>query len=1086
MWSSLRTRATRTVAGTAAAALGASILMVGGPVSSANAVVPTTPVTGFTVWQGGNAYPSGSEIVLQWNRWEPEDQADPITFYRITSGPLTQDCPSGPSPTIVCTITGLTAGQDYGFTIRPYNLSGAGTATATLLPATVTPYGAPTTPVAPDITVTTASSVSLELTAPAGNGRPISSYDIYVSTDGGAYEHALTTTSTTPTVGGLDTASHVYSFRITATNSGGPGTQLQAPPKTSQLSPSSTNSPTVPNAPTNVLVSGVGVDPSTATVTWTAPVSVPSHPTLGYTVVASPGGRTCSVNSATVSCTFAGANALDPGETYTFTVTATNDLGTSEPSIPSVPVLISTPSSAPTGLSGTAKDSAVALQWVAPSSPGGSPVTGYRIERSTNAAGPWITVNPDTGSAATTYEIAELTNGTPYYFQVTPINSSGLGSSAISAAVTPGEVAPPPTNVVASGISINPSSIDVSWTAAASPVGYPVTGYLVTASPGGMQCLVPTATVTCTFAGANALLPGETYTFTVAALNGMGLGSASAPSQAYLLGTVPAAPSAVSATSVDGGALVRWDPPINNGGTPVTGYRVQYATSLAGPWTTSTPDTESANPEYHVGGLTNGVAYYFRVAAINASGRGANAVSPTAVRPGKVPSAPTNVVAGDISTDPSSATVTWQAPIVTEGSEITEYTVTAAPGGMTCTTVTTSCIFTGSNALQPNLSYTFSVAATNSFGQGPSSIPSISYLIGSAPGAPADVVAESGLSSATLSWQPVGGPVTAYQVSLSTNEFGPWTVVTLDTGSLNPSYTVGGLTNGTEYWFQVVAVNASGPGIASTSNGVTPGGAPSAPQHVAVVSATSTTMTVGWLAPSTTNGAPVTSYTVSTFPGWQQCSTAALSCTLTGLQPGVRYNVWVDATNQFGTSQAATANPQAKTGTPPAAVTGLKGQAKGLGSAHLAWKYTAPFGAAPTEFVVRHRGAVVCRTTANQCTARGIDKSKAKLVVTSTNAYGSSVSVPVVVNKIETVRIAKVDRRQGAPRVRVRTGSPNQPTRIVQRVKLYERVVVKKTYKVASGTARKYVHVIDSHYGRNIVWVKSRGYRTAKISWWHG
>ena len=57
--------------------------------------------------------------------------------------------------------------------------------------------------------------------------------------------------------------------------------------------------------------------------------------------------------------------------------------------------------------------------------------------------------------------------------------------------------------------------------------------------------------------------------------------------------------------------------------------------------------------------------------------------------------------------------VSWIAPHATGGASVTGYTVTAAPGGATCTSSTTSCVVTG---LTNGVAYTFSVTATNGAG----------------------------------------------------------------------------------------------------------------------------------------------------------------------------------------------------------------------------------------------------------------------------------------------------------------------------------------------------------------------------------
>ena len=94
---------------------------------------------------------------------------------------------------------------------------------------------------------------------------------------------------------------------------------------------------------------------------------------------------------------------------------------------------------APTGVSGLARDHAVALTWNAPSSDGGSPISGYRI---TPRIATGDTLDPVfTPYADTSYTVTGLTNGTAYTFTVAATNAAGSGpASAPSNAITPAAI----------------------------------------------------------------------------------------------------------------------------------------------------------------------------------------------------------------------------------------------------------------------------------------------------------------------------------------------------------------------------------------------------------------------------------------------------------------------------------------------------------------------------------------------------------------------------------------------------------------------------------------------------------------------
>jgi hypothetical protein len=195
---------------------------------------------------------------------------------------------------------------------------------------------------------------------------------------------------------------------------------------------------------------------------------------------------------------------------------------------------------------------------------------------------------------------------------------------------------------------------------------------------------------------------GTAYTFTVVATNAAGNSVASAASGSVTPRTVPSAPTSPVATAGNEQVSVAFNVPTSTGGSAITGYTV---TSSPGNRTSS-----GVSSPLLVTGLINGTAYTFTVVATNAVGNSVASAPSGSVTPRTVPSPPTNPVA---TAGFAQASVVFNAPGSDGGSAITGYTVTSSPGGFNTTGTSSPLVVSG---LATNVSYTFTVVATNAAG----------------------------------------------------------------------------------------------------------------------------------------------------------------------------------------------------------------------------------------------------------------------------------------------------------------------------------------------------------------------------------
>ena len=282
--------------------------------------------------------PGAQQLTVQWSV-PTQDGHSPITGYIITATPTTGPAPS---PTTVsgtattATLTGLTNGVAYTVTIQAVNAIGSSIASNSL---TGTPLSA-TDPSAPlSLQGTTGNGqVTLQWLPPTNTGNSVLTGSVIEATYGSG-ANAGTVTQNVP--------ANVYSAVVPNLTNGTPYTFTVVARNAIGASPASNavilTPASVPDAPVNL--TGI-VGNGQVTLQWTLPTNLGGSALTTTAVYGSSaqGGNFVKTLSPTITSTT--LTGLTNGTAYTFTVTATNGVGTSAgsnpvtltPKAPSVPI----------------------------------------------------------------------------------------------------------------------------------------------------------------------------------------------------------------------------------------------------------------------------------------------------------------------------------------------------------------------------------------------------------------------------------------------------------------------------------------------------------------------------------------------------------------------------------------------------------------------------------------------------------------------------------------------------------------------------------------------------------------------------
>ena len=877
------------------------------------------------------ADPGDRKTILQWDTGDAL-----ITHYRIhwqatSSGatPEILDVPAGSGNTTTTTISTLTNGTEYTFTVRAVDTSGS-TAVITGLPSSKIATPAPV-PDPPANLSPTARSQEVALTWDGSADSTITKYQ--VSTNGGTnfidIEGSSAATTTT-TVTGL-TNGTLYTLAVRAVNDSGPG-----------AAPRVTATPLWP-AP----VVTAAADSGRVVLQWDtggsgiARYAVRTTLTGTNTQVSDNAHESGSGNKTTVS-----VGGLTDGTNYTFTVRAASGTFTNFQITGAASTATATPAvalpAAPTDLTPTAGDGEVLLTW---DDPNNLTISGY--DYSTNGGVTTFVPIGDSSATTTEYTVVFLSdgggntviNGTQYTLAVRAENASGKGPWATVIA-TPIAVPTAPANFAATRGS-DGGEVALTWD---DPGNVPITGYQyrqkrgsrafsdwVAISSSDISASETDDTLTYTVTD---LSNGREYTVELRAVNASGEGAASSDK------ATPRwpAPTFLTVTPDHTRVHLEWE------GVPGAkdyilttigpGYALSSLIGLSEPKSTLDDTVGIDNP------LTNGTEYTFTVWSTTAGGTQTSvkaSVKATPVAP-PLPDAPTisSATPGDSRVvlkwdDPGNITITkYQVRWKVKDSEDSTYTdpvdITHPNPYATPPTPPTTYTATG---LTNGTTYTFEVRAGNGSGEGPAS--TVDAMPIAIPDAPENLSAAPGDGQVALSWSKPSNDATIGNYDYEVSTDGGTTFAEIEGSSATTTaHTVMDLTNGTEYTLALRAVNSTGNGLVATVN-ARPIAVPAAPT-ISSVTPGDRQVALEWADPSDTS---ITKYQVrskvkdsddSTYTAWTDIAVTdpdapPTGYIVTGLTNGTEYTLALRAENASGVGAASTVTAP----TLPAAPTGLMG-----------------------------------------------------------------------------------------------------------------------------------------------------------------
>uniref|UniRef100_A0A8C4IFW0 Receptor-type tyrosine-protein phosphatase S n=1 Tax=Dicentrarchus labrax TaxID=13489 RepID=A0A8C4IFW0_DICLA len=470
------------------------------------------------------------------------------------------------------------------------------------------------------------------------------------------------------------------------------------------------------------------------------------------------------------------------------------------------------------------------------------------------------------GVATTRYSVGGLSPYSDYEFRVVAVNNIGRGPPSESIEAKTAEQAPSTAPRQVRGHMLSTTTAVIHWDepeeANGQIMGYRV--YYTMDSTQHVNLWEKQIVRGSNFVTIQGLIPNKTYYIKVLAYTSVGDGPLSPDLQIIAKTGVPSQPTdfkgeAKSETSI----LLSWIAPAQTGQeNQITGYELMYK---------KRDDKEekriSFEPTttYLLKDLKPFTTYTFRLAARSKHGVGAYTNEISAETPQTLPSGPPRKVEVE-AVNSSSIKVIWRSPMPTkQHGQIRGYQVhyvRMVNGEPTGQPVIKDILIDDAQweyddstehemiitELQAETTYSVTVAAYTTKGDGARSKPKLITTTGAVPDKPRLMVSTTNMGTALLQWHPPAlthGPLQGYRLRFGRKDVDPLTVIEFP--ERENHYTTKEIHKGASYTFRLSARNKVGFGEETVKEVTTNEGVPSGyPQSITAEGATTSTIQVSW------------------------------------------------------------------------------------------------------------------------------------------------------------------------------------------------------------------------------------------------